>query len=114
MIFNKLERFNISLTQMQIPFNKYQRTGKDFIIIDNCKCLFNPPDTLLINKLCNPGPAIGAGGTFALTIEKGAEDESMSGVIPVTVSAFASYLSGHFDRNSIIVSTSGGDFSVES
>jgi hypothetical protein len=49
MIFNKLERFNNSLTHMQIPFNKYHSTCKDYIAINNCyfigeKASAIPPD----------------------------------------------------------------------
>jgi diaminopimelate epimerase len=70
MIFNKLERFNNSLTQMQIPFNKYHGTGNDFIIIDNRKGLFNPSDTNLINKLCNRRFGIGADGLILISLHK--------------------------------------------
>jgi diaminopimelate epimerase len=38
---------------MIIPFNKYEGTGNDFIIIDNRKDIFNPADSKLINKICN-------------------------------------------------------------
>jgi hypothetical protein len=49
MIFNKLERFNNSLTHMQIPFNKYHSRCKDFIVQNNCYCIGEkasaiPPD----------------------------------------------------------------------
>jgi diaminopimelate epimerase len=68
MIFNKLERFNNSLTHMQIPFNKYHGTGNDFIIIDNRNNLINPSDTILINKLCNRRFGIGADGLILISL----------------------------------------------
>jgi diaminopimelate epimerase len=70
MIFNKLERFNNSLTQMVIPFNKYHGTGNDFIIIDNRKSLFNPADTKLINRLCHRRFGIGADGLILISTLK--------------------------------------------
>jgi diaminopimelate epimerase len=70
MIFNKLERFNISLTSMIIPFNKYHGTGNDFIIIDNRKSIFNPADTKLINRLCDRRFGIGADGFILISTHK--------------------------------------------
>ena len=70
MIFNKLERFNNTLTQMQIPFNKYHGTGNDFIIIDNREGIFNPADTALIDKLCNRRFGIGADGLILISLHK--------------------------------------------
>ena len=55
---------------MQIPFNKYQGTGNDFIIIDNRKGLFNPSDTIIINKLCNRRFGIGADGLILISLHK--------------------------------------------
>jgi diaminopimelate epimerase len=55
---------------MQIAFNKYQGTGNDFIIIDNRKGLFNPSDTILINKLCNRRFGIGADGLILISLHK--------------------------------------------
>jgi diaminopimelate epimerase len=70
MIFNNLERFNISLTHMQIPFNKYQGTGNDFIIIDNRNGVFNPADNALVNKLCDRRFGIGADGLILISLHK--------------------------------------------
>jgi diaminopimelate epimerase len=55
---------------MQIPFNKYQGTGNDFIIIDNRKALINPSDAILINKLCNRRFGIGADGLILISLHK--------------------------------------------
>jgi diaminopimelate epimerase len=52
---------------MQIPFNKYQGTGNDFIIIDNRKGIINPSDTKLINKLCDRRFGIGADGLILIS-----------------------------------------------
>jgi diaminopimelate epimerase len=52
---------------MIIPFNKYQGSGNDFIIIDNRKGKFNPSDTKLINKLCNRRFGIGADGLILIS-----------------------------------------------
>jgi diaminopimelate epimerase len=70
MVFNILERFNNYLTQMQIPFNKYHGTGNDFIIIDNREGIFNPSDTILINKLCHRRFGIGADGLILVSLHK--------------------------------------------
>jgi diaminopimelate epimerase len=53
---------------MQIPFNKYQGTGNDFIIIDNREGIFNPSDTIIINKLCNRRFGIGADGLILISL----------------------------------------------
>ena len=63
---------------MQIPFNKYQGTGNDFIIIDNRKGLFNPSDTILINKLCNRRFGIGADGLILISLHKEFDFEMIS------------------------------------
>jgi diaminopimelate epimerase len=53
---------------MQIPFNKYQGTGNDFIIIDNRNGIINPSDTKLINKLCDRRFGIGADGLILISL----------------------------------------------
>jgi diaminopimelate epimerase len=52
---------------MIIPFNKYQGTGNDFIIIDNRNGIFNPADIKLISKLCNRRFGIGADGLILIS-----------------------------------------------
>jgi diaminopimelate epimerase len=52
---------------MTIPFNKYQGTGNDFIIIDNRKTLFDPEDKETINILCNRRFGIGADGVILIS-----------------------------------------------
>ena len=66
MTLNKLQRFNNTLTQMTITFNKYQAAGNDFIIIDNRTSIFNPEDSSLINKLCDRRFGIGADGLILI------------------------------------------------
>jgi len=51
MIINNLPIFNNNLTLIMKVFNKYLVTGKDIIIIDNRKYVFNPEESDLINKL---------------------------------------------------------------
>jgi diaminopimelate epimerase len=55
---------------MIIPFNKYQGTGNDFIIIDNRKSTFNPADSKLINRLCHRRFGIGADGLILISAHK--------------------------------------------
>jgi diaminopimelate epimerase len=51
---------------MTLPFNKYQGTGNDFIIIDNSASIFNPSDNNLIKKLCDRKFGIGADGMILI------------------------------------------------
>jgi diaminopimelate epimerase len=53
---------------MQIPFNKYQGTGNDFIIIDNRKSIFNPSDKIFIERLCDRRFGIGADGLILISL----------------------------------------------
>jgi diaminopimelate epimerase len=51
-------------------------------------------------------------GIYVRTFERGVEEETLSCGTGVTASAIASVLSGHFDKNTIRVSTKGGNLSV--
>jgi diaminopimelate epimerase len=62
---------------MQIAFNKYQGTGNDFIIIDNRNGLFNPANTILINKLCDRRFGIGADGLILISLHDEFDFEMM-------------------------------------
>jgi diaminopimelate epimerase len=52
---------------MKIAFNKYQGAGNDFVIIDNRKGIFNPDDSVLINKLCDRRFGVGADGLILIS-----------------------------------------------
>ena len=67
MIFNILDVFNNTLTQMTLTFNKYQGAGNDFIIIDNRKGIINPSGSVLINRLCDRRFGIGADGLILIS-----------------------------------------------
>jgi diaminopimelate epimerase len=54
---------------MVIPFNKYQGTGNDFIIIDNRAGLFDPADTVAVRRLCDRRFGIGADGLILVTVD---------------------------------------------
>ena len=60
---------------MTIPFNKYQGTGNDFIIIDNRRRIFNPSDSRLINSLCDRRFGIGADGLILISDSCGIDYE---------------------------------------
>jgi diaminopimelate epimerase len=60
---------------MTIPFNKYQGTGNDFIIIDNRKSIFNPLNTTLVKKLCDRRFGIGADGLILISKKEGFDYE---------------------------------------
>ena len=51
-------------------------------------------------------------GIYVRTFERGVEEETLSCGTGVTASAIASVLSGHFDTNTVLVRTRGGNLSV--
>ena len=71
MTLNQISRFNNNLTHMTLPFNKYQGTGNDFIIIDNRKGIFNPANNDLVKYLCDRRFGIGADGFILITTAQG-------------------------------------------
>ncbi len=50
---------------MQIPFEKYQAAGNDFIVIDNRKNVF-PKETAIIEQLCDRKFGIGSDGVILI------------------------------------------------
>lgn len=60
---------------MIIPFNKYQGTGNDFVIVDNRRELINPGNNDLIRKLCDRRFGIGADGLILISDHQGFDFE---------------------------------------
>jgi len=60
---------------MKIAFNKYQGAGNDFIIIDNRENIFNPENSVLINKMCDRRFGIGADGMILINKKPGFDFE---------------------------------------
>ncbi|MFN8239921.1 MAG: diaminopimelate epimerase [Bacteroidales bacterium] len=60
---------------MIIPFNKYQGTGNDFVIIDNRRRIFNPKDNALVSRLCDRRFGIGADGLILISDSCGLDFE---------------------------------------
>jgi diaminopimelate epimerase len=60
---------------MTIPFNKYQGTGNDFIIIDNRENLFDPERNETVKLLCDRRFGIGADGLILISDHNGYDFE---------------------------------------
>jgi diaminopimelate epimerase len=56
---------------MALPFNKYQGTGNDFVIIDNRQGIFDPADNSRVKFLCDRRFGIGADGLILISPEPG-------------------------------------------
>lgn len=54
-----------NFVNMQIPFEKFQAAGNDFIVIDNRKNIF-PKETYIIKKICDRKFGIGSDGVILI------------------------------------------------
>lgn len=70
-----MTKFNNTLTMIEIPFNKYQGSGNDFIIINNLDSFFNPDDHVFISRMCDRRFGIGADGLILLNKAAGFDFE---------------------------------------
>jgi diaminopimelate epimerase len=107
----------------QIDGNYFIYTGSPHyvVFVNNVKEM----DVLTVGKKLRWSEKFSPGGTnvdfaeivgnglFVRTFERGVENETFSCGTGVTASAIAAFLSGHSDKNTIPVSTRGGNLTVE-